>query len=153
RLFGDLGGALAAVATGKPRERLDTFLYPADGISAIAGWLRARLAEHGVPIELGSTLDLDRRDVPVLFSRRLAALVPTTLEHRGVYLVYIALPVDRASQAETFYCPDAHCWFGRVSELSNFSPTLKRPGETVLCVEVPEGKWGKSVDFASGTKF
>jgi hypothetical protein len=152
RLFGKMSGALARIATGKPRETSATFLYPPEGISAIAGYLRAQLAEHDVPIELGSTIDCTQRGPPVLFSGRLVDLVPTTLEHRGVYLVFIALPVEQASPAETYYCPDARAWFGRVSELSNYSPSLKRPGETVLCVEIPEGKWGRDVDFASGAK-
>jgi hypothetical protein len=153
RLFGDLGGALAAVATRKPREAIDTFLYPPEGISAIARYLHARLAELDVPIELGSTLELDPRGPPVLFSGRLVDLVPTTLEHRGVYLVYIALPVERASRAETHYCPGSRCYFGRVSELSNYAPSLARPGETVICAEIPEGRWGRGADFASGVNF
>src|SRR5262249_16897624 len=84
---------------------------------------------------------------------RLADLVPTTLEHRGVYLVYIALPVERASSAETYYCPDARCWFGRVSELSNYSRALKRPGETVICVQIPQRRCRDEIHSTPGAKF
>jgi protoporphyrinogen oxidase len=140
----------------KVRTRADaasTFLYPAEGISTIVRYLSERLTDLGVEVELGAPLDLTESGAPVLFSGRLVDLVPTTLEHRGVYLVYVALPVDRASTSETYYCPDKRAWFGRVSELSNYSPSLKRAGETVLCVEIPEGRWGKGADFASGARF
>src|SRR5262249_28389795 len=107
----------------------------------------------GVSIELGAPLELGEKGPPVLFSGRITDLVPTKLEHRGVYLVFIALPIERASTSETYYCPDSRAWFGRVSELSNYSPMLKRAGETVLCVEVPEGRWGRGTDFSSGARF
>ena len=155
QLFGDSWGAVAAAVTRKPRPATDTFLYPSEGISAIARYLHAQLVDLGVPIELGSTLTLDRLDrdgPPVLFSGRLGDLVPTALEHRGVYLVFLALPVERASRAETHYCPDGRFWFGRVSELSNYSPALRRPGETVLCVEIPEGRWGRGARFDEDPK-
>jgi hypothetical protein len=159
RLFGDAAGALTAAVTRRPRESADTFLYPPQGISAIARYLHAQLVALGVPIELGTglgrggDLDLGLEGPPVLFSGRLVDLVPTTLEHRGLYLVFIALPIERASRAETHYCPESRCWFGRVSELSNYSPDLKRPGETILSVEIPEGRWGREADFASGARF
>jgi hypothetical protein len=155
-LFGRSWDALSAAVTKKPPASSETFLYPSEGISAIARYLHAQLVELGVPIELGSTStleSLDREGPPVLFSGRLGDLVPTALEHRGVYLVFIALPIERASNAETHYCPDSGYWFGRVSELSNYSPTLRRPGETVLCVEIPEGRWGRAAKFADGAGF
>src|SRR5262249_15637767 len=69
------------------------------------------------------------------------------LEHRGLYLLYLALPIDRLAPFETYYTPEAHLWFGRVSELQNYSPSLRRPGETTICVEIPEGRWGRDRRF------
>lgn len=152
-LFRDAAGALAAIGTGKPREKTDTFLYPPGGISSISDYLQECLAQLSVPIELGSPFRFDERGPLVLHAGRLADIVPTTLEHRGVYLVYIALPIERASEAETHYSPDPRHYFGRVSELSNYSPALRRPGETILCAEIPEGRWGRQVDFATGERF
>mgnify|MGYP001567770557 CR=1 FL=1 len=48
---------------------------------------------------------------------------------------------------ETYYTPEAHHWFGRVSELQNYSPALRRPGETLICVEIPEGRFGRAKRF------
>jgi hypothetical protein len=92
------------------------------------------------------------RPETTLYAGDLRDLVPTSLDHRGLYLVYLALPVPRAGEAETYYTPDARFWFGRVSEPQNYAPALARPGETVLTVEIPEGRWGTREDFASGDR-
>src|SRR5262249_42564736 len=39
-----------------------------------------------------------------------------------------------------------------VAELQNYSPELRREGETILCVEIPEGRWGMDVDFSRGER-
>jgi UDP-galactopyranose mutase len=131
------------------------FVYPPGGISSIIDFLTARLEELGVRIEHGRAARAPALPggAPVLFAGDLADLAPDArLEHRGLYLVYLALPLDRLGPSETYYCPDSRCWFGRVSELANYSPALRRPGETVLCVEIPEGAWGRGLDFASGAR-
>ncbi|WP_437901547.1 FAD-dependent oxidoreductase [Sorangium sp. So ce124] len=141
------GGAAADLAR---------FIYPPAGISSLVTYLEARLAEAGVRAECGTALGLAGAGAragaaPILFAGDLADLVPDApLEHRGLYLVYLAYPRARLGAPETYYCPDPRFWFGRVSELQNYAPDLRRPGETVLCVEIPEGAWGSGRDFASG---
>jgi NAD(P)-binding Rossmann-like domain len=130
------------------------FVFPARGTSSIIAWLEEELGRLGVPIEPNRPfVHADMAgDRPILFAGDLRDLVETPLEHRGLYLVYLALPVERAGTAETYYAPDRRFWFGRVSELQNYSPDLRRPGETILCVEIPEGAWGRGVDFTAGER-
>jgi hypothetical protein len=141
------GGAAADLAR---------FIYPPSGISSLITYLEARLAEAGVRAECGAAFRLAEAGArpgapPPLFAGDLADLVPDApLDHRGLYLVYLAYPRARVGTPETYYCPDPRFWFGRVSELQNYAPDLRRPGETVLCVEIPEGAWGSGRDFASG---
>lgn len=155
--------ALVASAAGRAARWFDgqsepgdaepsgTFIYPERGASSIIAWLEAELARVGVPIERGRAFRPDDgARGPVLFAGDLRDLVPTTLEHRGLYLVYLALPIERVSAAETYYSPDTRHWFGRVAELQNYSPAWRRAGETILCVEIPEGAWGRRVDFSRG---
>lgn len=130
--------------------RRQAFAYPPDGISWIADRLARELEERRVPVRLGEPWT-PARGAPgdVLFGGRVRDLVPTALAHRGIYLVFLALPIPRLSPAETWYCPGDDLWFGRVSEIGNYSPGLRNPGETVLCVEVPEGRWGQAQDFTT----
>jgi hypothetical protein len=108
----------------------------------------AELERLGVPIEYGTPFEeAKHRHATVLYSGRLADLVPERLEHRGLYLVYLALPIEKAGPYETYYCPEQRFWFGRVSELKHYSARLARPGETILVVEVPEGRWGARERF------
>lgn len=128
-----------------------SFVYPERGAASIIAWLEAELARAGVPIERGRAFEPGDRDRgPVLFAGDLRDLAPTSLEHRGLYLVYLALPVERVGAAETYYSPDPRHWFGRVAEIQNYSPALRTPGETILCVEIPEGAWGGGRDFSRG---
>ncbi len=149
---GALGRAIRA-ALGRREETLAGFVYPAGGMHEITGWLEARLEALGVPVETGRAFDpAEPRPATTLYAGDLRDLVPTPLEHRGLYLVYLALPIPRAGEPETYYAPDARFWFGRVSEPQNYAPALARPGETVLTVEIPEGRWGTQEDFASGDR-
>ncbi len=132
-------------------EPSSSFVYPERGAASIITWLEGELARASVPIERRRPFEPGDRDRgPVLFAGDLRDLVPTSLEHRGLYLVYLALPVDRVSDAETYYSPDPRHWFGRVAEIQNYSPALRTPGETILCVEIPEGAWGRRRDFSRG---
>lgn len=134
-------------------RRIDRFVYPSRGITSITTYLEEQLAKADVPIERGRAFGPeDARGQVTLFAGDFDALTKTTLEHRGLYLVYLALPTARISAAETYYSPDPAHWFGRVSELQNYSPELKRPGETILCVEIPEGAHGKGIDFSRGER-
>lgn len=150
RLLRSFTGRAAAFLEGRPPVDLTEFLYPPGGASSIAAFLERRLATAGVAVEYGRAYRAEDGDGKlVLFAGDLADLVPTPLEHRGLYLVYLALPVHRVADRETYYCPDPRYWFGRVSELQNYAPELRSPGETVLCVEIPEGAWGRGIDFTS----
>lgn len=135
--------------------RLDRFVYPARGIASIIDYLEEQLARAGVSIACGRPFtrgSTGEGESTVLFAGNLGDLIDTPLEHRGLYLLYLALPERRVGAAETYYCPDRRYWFGRVSELQNYSPALRREGETILCVEIPEGAWGKGVDFSRGDR-
>ena len=144
------GRALRWIA-GDPSDAIDGFVYPAGGASSIIAWLVKQLDALGVTVERSVAFDRASAGT-TLFAGDLRDLVPTSLEHRGIYLVYLALPIDRAGDAETYYAPDRRYWFGRVSEPQNYSPELRNPGETILTVEIPEGRWGRGVDFASGDR-
>ena len=148
--LGDEGGARGSGPETSIEAR---FLYPAGGTASIVDYLERELGRLGVPIACGQKYRADEaRGAPVLFAGDLADLVPTTLDHRGIYLVYVALPLARAPRHETYYAPDPRFWFGRVSEISSYSPALAREGEAILCVEIPEGAWGDAVDFTSGAR-
>lgn len=124
-----------------------SFVAPERGASSIVAWLEAELARAGVPIERDRAFrPEDRARGPVLFAGDLRDLVSTSLERRGLYLVYLALPRARAGAAEVCTSPDSRHWFSRVTEREG-------AGETILCVEIPEGAWGRRVDFSRGELF
>ncbi|MFO0757324.1 MAG: NAD(P)-binding protein [Byssovorax sp.] len=128
------------------------FLFPAGGASSILAWLEAKLAELRVPIDRGRAFG--RADVgttPVLYAGDLDALVESGLTHRGAYLVWLALPLDRDGRAQTYHSSDPRHWFGRVTELTHAAPEV-RPGEALFCVEIPEGRWGAHADFTRGER-
>lgn len=154
RRFAGRASAIAARGTAGSAGSMSSFVYPRGGASSITAYLEARLLELGVPIERGSPHALrDARGEITLFAGDLSSLLPgDELQHRGLYLVYLALPTPRLAEQETYYCPDSSLWFGRVSELQNYSPELRRAGETILCVEIPEGAWGPGVNFTEGPR-
>ena len=132
------------------------FVAPARGASSIVAWLEAELARAGVPIEQNRAFrPEDRARGPVLFAGDLRDLAPTSLEHRGLYLVYLALPGARvgagAGAEDTFTSPDSRHWFARVTELE--PDAQESAGERILCVEIPEGAWGRDVEFSRGELF
>lgn len=152
-LFRSAVGRLASWLGGEREEGGDRYLYPAGGTSTIVAWLEARLVELGVRVELGAEWRVAHKNgETVLHSGDLADVVKTELEHRGLYLIYLALPAERLSRVETYYSPDSRYWFGRVCEIGNYSPQLRRSGESVLCVEIPEGVWGPGQDFAGARR-
>jgi hypothetical protein len=129
------------------------FLYPVGGTASIVGWLVERLREHGVEIEHGQRFDVAApRRGPTLFAGDLRDLGPTPLSHRGLYLVYLALALPHAGEVETYYAPEQRFWFGRVSEIQHYSPALRRAGETILTVEIPEGRLGSHERFDSSQR-
>jgi hypothetical protein len=132
------------------RGRTRTFEYPRHGMAALVHALRAEAVALGVSVEHGRRFT--PADAPawdrVLYSGDLDALVPGSgLEHRGLHLVFLALPVESLGETDTYYVPEERYWFGRVSIPASFSSALARPGESILCVEIPEGRWGPRHDF------
>jgi UDP-galactopyranose mutase len=160
---GELSSSVAKkrVSTSSPlelfREALSrsaprTFQYPTLGMGVLIASLRAEA------LALGVELRCDRRFTPadagafdqVLYSGDLGDLTGSdTLTHRGLYLIYLAVPSAQLGAIDTYYLPEKRYWFGRVSIPANFSPSLGQRGETVLTVEIPEGRWGRDHDFTA----
>jgi UDP-galactopyranose mutase len=139
---------LAALAAPNGR-----FLYPRRGMASVIASLREELELLEVPIHYGKKASRDSigRDSHriILHSGHLRDVVPNSrLEHRGLYLLHVAVP-DRALEddADTYYLPEEEFWIGRVSRVDRFSPELKERGEAILCLEIPEGRWGRAMDF------
>ena len=75
-----------------------------------------------------------------------AAPPPFDLRWRGLRLLYLVTQDKVPSEHETFYFPEGHIPFGRVSELGKYSPALNQQGErSVLTIEIPcsvnDGTW------------
>jgi hypothetical protein len=123
------------------------FAYPLGGMTSMIRWLTDRLEQSGVTILTGTTIDPREHDGPVLFSGHLTDITQTELSHRGLYLLFLVFPTHRLSRSDTFYVPERRFWFGRVSEIKNFDPDRVPPGQTILCVEIPQGEWPRDRDF------
>lgn len=129
-----------------------SFLYPTRGMAGLVEHLVAEVRAAGVSVRFGRPFRADdpRNGRPVVFTGRLPELAPDAgLRHRGVYLLHLSLPVGALGDADTWYVPDARYWFGRASRPERFSPTLRVDGREVICVEIPEGRWGPDVDFVA----
>lgn len=137
----------------------ETFLYPRRGMAGLTESLSVQLAEEGVEIQYGRRYERQRdgngesaapngHDA-VLYSGYLPDLVPDSeLDHRGLYLLHLAFPEGSVNQTiDTWYVPEPDYWFGRVSQPENFSPDLSNDSESLICVEIPEGRWGRGHDF------
>jgi protoporphyrinogen oxidase len=60
------------------------------------------------------------------------------LKWRGLRLLYLVTSEKVQSENETFYFPELHVPFGRVSEISKYSPSLSPdPNRTLLTIEIP----------------
>ena len=127
------------------------FLYPEQGIGTLIAGLRSLAEEAGVSIKTQRTCDKDtdfRNFQRVFYSGHLSDLVPGSgLSHRGLYVIYLAFPRGVVEANDTWYTPEGQYWFGRVSQPSRFSPALQAERSDVLCVEIPEGRWGSGQDF------
>jgi len=129
------------------------FWYPHEGMGALLDALLAACRRAGAEVRLGlvvrdrTTLDADR----VIDTAALGEIADEPLlTHRGLYLLHLACaPGSVLGDADTWYVPDARYWFGRVSRPARFSPTMRRGEEDILAVEIPEGRWGPSMDFTA----
>lgn len=155
------------VSTSKPLQSIlksigfedETFLYPRSGMAGLADTLVEQADEEGVEIEYGRYYDPERDGTgesaapnghdAVVYSGYLPDLVDDTeLDHRGLYLLHLAFPEEIVDDTiDTWYVPEPDYWFGRVSQPENFSPELARESRSILCVEIPEGRWGRGRDF------
>lgn len=137
----------AMLARGLRGER---YAYPRGGMAALLAGLDRMARDAGVRVHTGRRASRDTDADRVVWTAPLAQLAPGHgLRHRGLYLVFLAFPVPRLSDVETFYVPERAYWFGRVSEASNYSDSMHNRRESVLCLEIPEGAWGRGRDFVS----
>jgi len=135
-----------------PSEPVDAiFRYPAGGMAELVDYLLAGLAVEDVPVHFGAQCqasDLSDWDGPVFFSGHLSDIAPDhSLDHRGLYLLHIALPKGSVGETDTFYLPEADYWFGRVSQPERFSTDLTDDETDILCIEIPQGRWGPAENF------
>ena len=80
--------------------------------------------------------DLARRSAPAPAPETLAAA--GRLEHRGLVLVYLALPTRHWSAFDAHYLPGPDQLAARLSEPRNYRESAADPDDvTVLCAEVP----------------
>ncbi len=149
------------------RQGSGTYLYPVAGIAALIQGLAEQAQALGVRVHYRRSLgraELAAHPGPVVYTGHLADLTApaapaapafsvaepgSSLAHRGLYLVYLAFPGKILSDVDTFYIPGRSLWFGRVSVPGNFAPDLAPATESLLCVEIPEGTWGRERDFVA----
>ena len=137
----------------KPGERQDGhFLYPSGGMAELVDFFLTGLMTAGVEVEFDAPVNAQNiKDWPgpVLFSGHLSHLAPSHgLEHRGLFILHIALPKGVVGETDTFYLPEARFKFGRVSQPSRFSEDFSDPDVDVLCAEVPQGRHAPDTDFS-----
>jgi protoporphyrinogen oxidase len=145
-------------------DRGREFLYPKRGFGQIAESLAERAAATGAEIRLGSPVTSISGSHPGLTvatpdDEIVAGLVLSTipitvlsrfldppedvlasldsLRYRAMILVYLSVPVDRWTQFDAHYFPEADVVFTRISEPKNYRDGADPSGRTVLCVEVP----------------
>ncbi len=129
------------------------YFYPQGGMASLIDVLLDDARKYDVDIRFGERYQPDTGETrPVFFSGHLADLVPEAgLTHRGLYLLHISVSREAVGEVDTWYSPESSYWFGRVSQPAEFSHSFTRMGRTVLCVEIPEGSWGREQDFVART--
>ena len=129
------------------------FLYPRDGMAGLVDYFITGLEVAGISIRYNAPVtadDLRDWDGPVVYSGHLSDLAPAEgLEHRGLYIVHASLPKHTIGETDTYYVPESDYWFGRVSQPAQFSSELSTEDCDVICMEIPEGKWGPDRDFTA----
>ena len=112
----------------------------------------ARVTLSQPPLSHKDLANLDA-DAIVHTGHLAAALTPAqqqaaALEHRGLFLVWLVVPEGKPGLIDTWYAPETHYWFGRVSEVANFLGHGSSRGR-VLCVEIPQGRRTGLRDFTA----
>ena len=128
-----------------------SFLYPKNGLAAMLAALREKACSLGVTIKEGAAFNRTEDHSQynrIFYSGHLGDLVPDSqLSHRGLYIIHLAFPKGYVADNDTWYAPEKRFWFGRVSQPEKFSPVLKFANHDILCVEIPEGRWGAEHNF------
>jgi len=133
------------------RKTEQHFLYPAQGMASLIDLMRTKLEEAGTTFITGQSYKkIAAEKGAVFYTGHLSDMVPDcTLHHRGLYLLHLTVPKEELGPTDTWYTPETKYWFGRVSQPALFSEALTNEKERVLCVEIPEGKWGAEKDFTA----
>jgi hypothetical protein len=142
----------ALVGALRPHPKGRTFLYPHGGAASLVDGLAAECTRLGVSIHHGQPIDREGLGTishdHVIHTGHLGALTRSAeISHRGLYLLHLALPPGSLGDTDTWYVPEACYWFGRVSQPARFSEHLASSEADVLAIEIPEGRWGRDVDF------
>ena len=130
-----------------------SYLYPPQGIGALIDALHAEARGLGIVLRCGQRFSFEaaRAFSRIVYTGHLRDLLRPqstfSLDHRGLYLIFLAFPVPSLGSVDTFYVPGRSAWFGRVSLPNNFAPGLAVRDQSLLCVEIPEGTWGPAIDF------
>ncbi len=70
------------------------------------------------------------------------------IEYRAMLLIYITLGVDRYTEYDAHYFPEASVAITRLSETKNYAALTEPVGRTTLCAELPcspgDGLWERS---------
>jgi protoporphyrinogen oxidase len=148
--YGQISRALFdAARAGGATVRLETAVR---AVEHAGGRVRAVRYEQG---DLLQTVEADHvwSTLPLTGLVRLLDPVPPTaileaasaLRFRAMILVYLVLELDRFSEYDAHYFPDADIRISRLSEPKNYG-AAGPDGRTVLCAELPcgvtEGEWG-----------
>jgi protoporphyrinogen oxidase len=134
-----------------------SFLYPRRGFGQISDALADAAVAAGADLRLSSPVDdLAGLDAGLVFSTlpitALAAMAggpATSLEHRGMALVYLTLDRRPYTPFDAHYFPEPDVAFSRLSEPANYRTSPDDPADrTVLCAEVPctagDATWSSS---------
>lgn len=85
-----------------------------------------------------STVSLDTLHELVRLDSEGGRPPPFDLRWRGLRILYLATADKVPAEQETFYFPESHIPFGRVSELNKYSPALNPdPNTSLLTIEIP----------------
>lgn len=124
-----------------------TFLYPRLGYGQIVDRLAAAVEDAGVDVVCGTSWtpapEAGLRPghvawtAPVTELARLLDGPDSSLEHRGVVLVYLVVPAPTWSPFDAHYVPDPDVAFARLSEPKNYRDGPDPAATTVLCAELP----------------
>ncbi len=85
-----------------------------------------------------STISLDILHDLIKFESEKAKRPEFTLRWRALRLLHLVTSDKVQSEHETYYFPESHIPFGRVSEIGKYSPALiSDPDRTLLTIEIP----------------